>query len=295
MGKYIDLSDIKDTLGSQAINAGQSFLAGKVTNAFSLLMEDEGMKAMTNAAASGIGLYSTVSQVFENDNYESIIESLSADLLNKATESITKGVSEVAVDFVNKHVDAITRVPKDIVSNSLAYFNSYKLSITDIIKEYIVPKEYQTKIEIEAAETNKKATFINKMKDKYMENRSYIVEGINTGLSYVNLVMSYIGQGPEWVESKMDKGIGWCVEQAQNKANEQWKIDKENIDKFVKNTSDEIGSRMTEEYNNILRKQAQKIIAEKEKEIQKLVTKAITLLQKSKLQIMAKIGINLPI
>ena len=66
MGKYVDLSGMYDTLSAQAINAGQSFLAGKVTSTFSSIKNDEGVQALTNAATTGIGLYSTVSEGVKN-------------------------------------------------------------------------------------------------------------------------------------------------------------------------------------------------------------------------------------
>lgn len=300
MSKYIDLSDIKDTLTAQAINAGQSFLAGKVTSTFTKVSEDEGVQALTNAATAGIGLYSTISTLTGDTGngqtgLEVALTGVVSDLTNKITESITKQGTEIALDFVNKHIDAVTSIPKGISEISLAYFNSYKLSITDLIKEFITPQEPEIEKQTKNQEENDQKNFITDIKEKYMKNRSYITGFINDGVSYINLITSYIQQGPDWVESKAEEGIKSVASKIQKAADKQWDNDKKAIDKFIKSRGEQIGQRMVDNYNNILRNQAQKITADKEKEIQKLVTKASTVLQKAKLKIMSLTGINLPI
>ena len=300
MSKYIDLSDIKDTLTAQAINAGQSFLAGKVTSTFTKVSEDEGVQALTNAATAGIGLYSTISTLTGDTGngqtgLEVALTGVVSDLTNKITESITKQGTEIALDFVNKHIDAVTGIPKGILEISLAYFNSYKLSITDLIKEFITPQEPEIEKQTKNQEENDQKNFITDIKEKYMKNRSYITGFINDGVSYINLITSYIQQGPDWVESKAEEGIKSVASKIQKAADKQWDNDKKAIDKFIKSRGEQIGQRMVDNYNNILRNQAQKITADKEKEIQKLVTKASTILQKAKLKIMSLTGINLPI
>lgn len=294
MGKLIDLSDMKDTLSAQAINAGQSFLAGKVTSTFTKIAEDEGVQALTNAASTGIGLYSTISNLADG-GMVSALTGVASELTNKITEAIAKQGVEIATDFVNKHINAIISVPKDIVEMSLAYFNSNKLSITDLIKEFITPQELEIEKQTLSNEANDQKNFITDMKEKYMKNRSYITGFINDGVSYINLITSYIQQGPDWVESKAEEGIKSVASKIQKAADKQWDNDKKAIDKFIKSRGEQIGQRMVDNYNNILRNQAQKITADKEKEIQKLVTKASTVLQKAKLKIMSLTGINLPI
>lgn len=293
MGKYVDLSGMYDTLSAQAINAGQSFLAGKVTSTFSSLKNDEGVQALTNATTTGIGLYSTVSEVVKNA--EVAATSLVSELANYATEAITTEASKIVTDFVNKHIDAVTSIPKGIIDTSLTYFNENKLSIGDLSKTFITDQEKINAQNIQKNEEERKTNFITDMKDKYMKNRSKISAAVDIGLSYVNLVTSYIEQGPQWVESKIDEGVEFCVSYIQKCADKQWEIDKKAIDDFIKNEGETVGKRMADEYNTILTKEAQKIVTNKEKEIQKLLTKANTLLQKAKLVIMALTGINLPI
>jgi len=294
MGKLIDLSDMKDTLSAQAINAGQSFLAGKVTSTFTKIAEDEGVQALTNAASTGIGLYSTISNLADG-GIESALTGVASELTNKITEAIAKQGVEIAADFVNKHINAITSVPKDIAERSLAYFNSNKLSITDLIKEFITPQELEIEKQTLSNEANDQKNFITDMKEKYMKNRSYITSFINNGISYINLITSYMQQGPEWVESKAEEGVKAVTSQIQKAADKQWDNDKKAIDKFSQSRAEQIGQRMADGFNNILRNQAHKLTGEKEKLIQKLVTKASTILQKAKLKIMSLTGINLPI
>lgn len=293
MGKYVDLSDMKDTLTAQAINAGQSFLAGKATSTFSKVMESEDMRALTNAATAGMGLYSMSVDLAKN--FEAVGTTLVSTLINHGTEAIMHNVTDIAVDFVEKHVSAVTAIPGDIAKNSLAYFNSYKLSLGDLLKEFIVPIEIAIEEQSVKSEESKQLKFINDIKDKYMKNRTAILNAAETGVSYMNMITSYVEQGPEWVENKIDECIGACVEGVQKVADEQWDIDKKKIDAFVQHTSEEVGSKLVEKYNNILRTQAKKLTDKKQKEIQKLVTDAHTKLQKVKLKIMAKTGINLPI
>lgn len=292
MGKYVDLSEMYDTLSAQAINAGQSFLAGKVTSTFSSIKNDEDVQALTNAATTGIGLYSTISEGVKN--IDIVTTSLVSELANHAMEAITKETVKIITDFVDKHVDAVTGIPKGIVDVSLSHFNEKKVSLGDVLKVFVTDQEKIDALNIKNAEIERKTKFITNIKDKYMKNKSKISSAINVGLSYINLVTSYIEQGPQWVESKMDEGVEFCVSYIQKGADKQWEIDKKAIDDFIKAEGENVGQRMADEFNTILMREAKKIVTNKEKEIQKLITKANTLLQKAKLTIMSLTGINLP-
>ena len=256
MGKYVDLSGMYDTLSAQAINAGQSFLAGKVTSTFSSIKNDEGVQALTNAATTGIGLYSTVSEGVKN--VEVAATSLASELANYATEAITTETAKIITNFVNKHIDAVTGIPKGIVDVSLSYFNEQKLSIGDFLKEFVTDQEKIDAQNVQKAELERKTNFITNMKDKYMKNKSKISAAVDVGLSYVNLVTSYIEQGPQWVESKIDEGVEFCVSYIQKGADKQWEIDKNAIDDFIKTEGENVGQRMADEYNTIFKKRSKK-------------------------------------
>ena len=85
------------------------------------------------------------------------------------------------------------------------------------------------------------------------------------------------------------------IEEIENLINKQWELDKQSYDDFAQKQGNKVGAKLVQLYNDELMQQAKKIENMKQKAEEKIKIQAKKVLQKSKLMIMGKLGINLPI
>ena len=118
---------------------------------------------------------------------------------------------------------------------------------------------------------------------------------VETGTSYIGMVMSYIQNGPEWVINEVDKQIGELVDGAQKEIDKQWEKDKSAYDTKAKLLGDKLGAEMVTKYNNALMA-AQKKAKEKLDKQKKKATNQLTALKaKAASQLGALLGTYIPL
>ena len=293
MGKYIDLGDLSDQLSSQAINAGQSFLAGKLTNVFN----DIGRSPDTDIITGNKDVLTSVAEVGINAAQAAITANAGVNAVNQAimnaddltnalvemgTQVITENAARIAGDYIDSHTKELSKLPATIQSYAMSYFNAYKLSLSDLLKLQVIQTEQLRKE-------------IKKSKEKITKVTGVVSEMTSQVPTYVNMITSYITQGPVWVESKMDEFVGNKTEEIENLINKQWELDKQSYDDFAQKQGNKVGAKLVQLYNDELMQQAKKIENMKQKAEEKIKIQAKKVLQKSKLMIMGKLGINLPI
>jgi hypothetical protein len=306
MGKYIDLGDLSDQLSSQAINAGQSFLAGKLTNVFN----DIGRSPDTDIITGNKDVLTSVAEVGINAAQAAITTNAGVNAVNQAimnaddltnalvemgTQVITENAARIAGDYIDSHTKELSKLPATIQSYAMSYFNAYKLSLSDLLKLQVIQTEQLRKELADKADELSKNEFIKKSKEKITKVTGLVSEMTSQVPTYVNMITSYITQGPVWVESKMDEFVGNKTEEIENLINKQWELDKQSYDDFAQKQGNKVGAKLVQLYNDELMQQAKKIENMKQKAEEKIKIQAKKVLQKSKLMIMGKLGINLPI
>ena len=306
MGKYIDLGDLSDQLSSQAINAGQSFLAGKLTNVFN----DIGRSPDTDIITGNKDVLTSVAEVGINAAQAAITANAGVNAVNQAimnaddltnalvemgTQVITENAARIAGDYIDSHTKELSKLPATIQSYAMSYFNAYKLSLSDLLKLQVIQTEQLRKELADKADELSKNEFIKKSKEKITKVTGLVSEMTSQVPTYVNMITTYITQGPVWVESKMDEFVGNKTEEIENLINKQWELDKQSYDDFAQKQGNKVGAKLVQLYNDELMQQAKKIENMKQKAEEKIKIQAKKVLQKSKLMIMGKLGINLPI
>ena len=132
------------------------------------------------------------------------------------------------------------------------------------------------------------------MKTKMNSVTSDINEYVSIGTSYIQMVTSYIANGPDWVTDQIDKQLGNLCETAENAVNKQWEKDKNMYNESAKNTGDAIGAEMVERYNKTLQKSQEKLLKKIENNKKIALAKAAALLGKNKTKIASMTGIYIP-
>ena len=335
MGKYIDLGDLTDQLSTQIVDAGQSFLAGKLTNVFNDIGRDPDSHLLTggpltadeadsgggagggaeaggaagflasilgigtSVATAGANIAAAASSVANGLNIakQAVMDvgTLTEALVEKGAQAIAENAARIAGDYVNNHTKAMAKLPATIQSYAMAYFNAYKLSLSDLLKDQVENVEDKIQKVADAADELAKNDFLKKAKEQVTKVTGKASEMAAQIPTYVNMITTYILQGPQWIESKMDEFIGSKTEEIEKMVNKQWELDKKAYDEFAQKQGDKIGAKLVGRFNEELRKQAKKIENLKKKVEEKLKIETNKILQKAKLVIMAKLGINLPI
>ena len=123
---------------------------------------------------------------------------------------------------------------------------------------------------------------------------SSINEYVSIGTSYIQMVTSYIANGPDWVTDQIDKQLGNLCETAETAVNKQWEKDKNIYNESAKSTGDAIGAEMVERYNKTLQKSQEKLLKKIENNKKIALAKAAALLGKNKTKIASMTGIYIP-
>jgi hypothetical protein len=203
-------SEMFDILSNQAINAGANFLSGKATSAFQ------------SAANSKIG-QETV-ELASNLAAATSIVAMSPDIVKNLTQSIfTMTTNLVATESARILTEGVTKitakavaVPKDIVSYSTSYFNKHKKKIGDLVAE--LSKTSEDRVE----EFNKKAeeAIKNAAKEKMDKIKGNIEKGISmvndTIGPVINMVSTYLQNGPDWIADKINKEVTGVLSYCEN-------------------------------------------------------------------------------
>ena len=257
MGKYIDLGDLTDQLSTQIVDAGQSFLAGKLTNVFNDIGRDPDSHLLTggpltaaeadsgggaggaeaggaagflasilgmgaSVATAGANIATAASSVANGLNIakQAVMDvgTLTEALVEKGAQAIAENAARIAGDYVNNHTKEMAKLPATIQSYAMAYFNAYKLSLSDLLKDQVENVEDKIQKIADAADELAKNDFLKKAKEQVTKVTGKASEMAALVPTYVNMITTYILQGPQWIESKMDEFIGSKTEEIEKMA-----------------------------------------------------------------------------
>lgn len=284
-----------DTLKNCTINAGEAFMAGKITNIAFDATQISGVQGATQLAAAGLGAYGTVSSLFGSGegNIKNIATTLSQEIISKVTQIVTSEITNVVAEYSLKHVNAITNFPMNVQQTAMNYFNENKKSIGDVLKELNEDVEERLKKEMEAKNEKNKKSFIDKMQNTVSEVNDKVTKFSKEALEKIALVTSYVENGPEWISDKVDKEIKNVTSAVKKEVDVQWEKDKKLYDEQIKKYGEQVGGEMVEQYDKKL-EQAQKKAKEMlDKQKSATFIKAKMTVIKVKLQLMSKIGISI--
>ena len=249
-----------------------------------------GTLATTPVAAIGaIGAAST----FVN-NPDMLIDA-ATNLVTEVTATITNSAMGLVTSNVEKITMHALQAPKMVQEYTMSTFNKNKLSISDLLKGFEETVEDELK-KLEAEDEKKdQQTSIDKMTKAVSKIKSEVTKIASDANDIAEKITKYIAEGPDTVTSFVNNTIDEKISQIQALTNTEVNKWMKDFDGFCKTQGEKLGTVMAQEYNNVLRKQAQKITANIKKQKSKAKLLAFSAKQKSVLQIMGMTGINVPI
>lgn len=282
-----------DNTASKGLAAkGQSFISNKVSSATASIVSSKTGQTLVNGTATALGTAVFGTQLVKNS--PEILTTLAVQITSEAINVLSGEVAKLVGVYVGNHVNAITTWPAKVQSYAMAYFNTYKMSVGDVLKNLLEAAEDRSKKESEKNKESKMSKFISNMKTKMNSVTSSINEYVSIGTSYIQMVTSYIANGPDWVTDQIDKQLGNLCETAETAVNKQWEKDKNIYNESAKNTGDAIGAEMVERYNKTLQKSQEKLLKKIENNKKIALAKAAALLGKNKTKIASMTGIYIP-
>ena len=282
-----------DNTASKGLAAkGQSFIANKVSSATASIVSSKTGQTLVNGTATALGTAVFGTQLVKNS--PEILTTLAVQITSEAINVLSGEVAKLVGVYVGNHVNAITTWPAKVQSYAMAYFNTYKMSVGDVLKNLLEAAEDRSKNESEKNKESKMSKFISDMKTKMNSVTSDINKYVSIGTSYIQMVTSYIANGPDWVTNQIDKQLGNLCETAETAVNKQWEKDKNMYNESAKNTGDAIGVEMVERFNKTLQKSQEKLLKKIENNKKIAAAKAAALLGKNKTKIASMTGIYIP-
>ena len=303
-------TNLWDTLGQYASDAGQNFLHGQVTNAFNIINSTDLVRCTLSYVNTGIGAGKMASNVVTNlkneaaskgisvqqlvfDQAQSEIESIIHEITGSVVNYVTTMSSELVLDTTKKLARRTTQMPINIVTKSKSYFLQNQRPYSYFLNEVFQNQDDLTEALDEEQKKEEEKSFI----DKTTYTINNIAGKINPYLSkttaVINGVMTYYQAGPDILQQYIMENVAQIQSQINDVVNDTTKDIYKEIDEFENKQSSAIGKKMVEQYEAQQRKLANK--AKQKMETSKTLTKLLTnsLKQKAKLEIMAKTGVSI--
>lgn len=224
------------------------------------------------------------------------LSQLAISMAADASKKVATEITGVYAEYAGKHTSKIGSLPNEITQKSLQVFNEKKLTLGEILKTLNSNEDEESDKEMEEGEKKATSNFINKTKEKINKTKEKVQKITNAANTYIPMVLSYIDNGPTWVQTQLDKQINGWTQNIRNDLNVRWKeIDYPAYKEFIDATGEKIGTRMANQFNEKLKKKAIKQQNKTRKIASKAKTKLKTVAQKAKILIAAKTGIYIPV
>lgn len=283
--------DTYKTLSDQAINAGSNFLSGQTTNAFNKAMSVSSVQSLTQLTTASIGAGFVIKESLNPE----ILKQITTQLVNTTITTVSTASAEIAAKAVSKLTEKIVNIPKSVTSYAMTYFNTYKMSLGEVLKELLAGSETIATQETEKSENNQLKNFLGKTEGFLTNMNDKISYYTNKVTPVVEMVTSYVANGPDWIADKLNKEVNGVITDISSFANQQTQTAEKNIDDFCRKTGEKRGKKMVESYNKALEKQAKKQQAQINAAKTKAIGVAKAAMQQAILKVMALTGINLPV
>lgn len=245
--------------------------------------------------AGNIGAAVQLGKAIEGMVDSGAIQDLIMGLTKTTVDTITSRTTQMITGAVTTITAKTVSIPVDITKAAMTYFNTYKMSLSQMLKE--LEKEAEEKVAAETTESEKKtqSIFNDKVKGnikKLQDGMSALNDGLSAGIS---MISSYLENGPEWIANKLDKEVQEKLSYAETFVNKGVKAVTDEIDQFTSNQGEAVGKNLTEEYNAFLQQKAKVQLAKIMELKAKAIAKAKALMQEAILLLMGLLGINIPV
>lgn len=297
MGKYVTKNKLKKILGEQtynnleqnAINRGEAFLSGQVTNAFNKIDNfTYATNIVGNVSTSALALYSLGQHISQTDTGQ--IAQMAKDMTMSFASSTIRQLTETATSMIATKTANLIPTISEMQSKTMSYYNEYVTPMDEIMKKILIPKEDDIKLKEKEQQIKKQKKTIEKIKTaiSYVQSTAKTINEWTT--TYIGMITTYMNEGPDWVANQLDKLTETAVEKTAYIINEGAKPIENYRNKVVEDVSRWAGKTIANIQNKEMEKAVKKLNSMKSTTFSKLTTKAAIAKQSAKIQILAKLG-----
>ena len=291
-------NELGDKLRSVEMDVTSSFLSGTICSPLLATVDNASMQAQAIArgtlnAAAKAGLYITKDGL----RYDPTVMTDTAGLIvNSAMQSAT---SEL-VRLKDNAIREITYIPDPslIVKKAISYFAynvQNEIKINELLDDLHVDEDKKEE-ERKDKHVNKTFDKINKFITYQLPKVSYTINTVSYNINNaINTATAYMSFGPEWVSENVAYYIADGSYIAETFLNDKTKKLNDYKMELYNRAAKSISDEMTKQYEELIKQNVKEINDEQEVGKAKAKSKAMSLIQKANLAIMAKTGIKIPI
>lgn len=295
-----DVDNLKGSLGPDkfeelkgaAVDKGMAFLSGQITSSMNKVFSNKEVAGSISTVTKGLGTGMAVAGMVKNPQ---MIQELTQNIILGATDTAVKEFTAITGKIAGKIVQIPASIPQKIATSTQTYFNQYKKSLGDIIKEISSEQSEQADKEAENADEKDKKDKTNKAKEKLQKAKDKIDKGLDLLNTYLGEACKYIEEGPDMLAAEVDKRIDQVVTMVNNEVDQVIQDVEKDIDQYCDKIGEKAGMKLADTYNKALRKTAEKQLAVTKTVKQKAMALVFKVKQIAILKVMALTGINIPV
>lgn len=280
-----------------AVEKGTSWLTGHDTTAFSNLGPNA-VQFGSNVAAAGAITYETIESI-KNGEVIAMVEAMASQAVSEVGARIGKLIGE----YTGRATSLVTSIPERIGKETVRrvtkpYVNQgeeHIMTLAEFIKIVIGPTESLERDKEEKHESKAKSEKLKKAKKIITEAVRIANKFMADANKRINYIKKYALEGPEWVANELSDIIDDAELEVRKLLDEDFNYLEELVDNWAKEEGKKLGGQIVQKTNKELHKLANKIRNDNEEAITQAKIKAKSVLQKGKLFIMSKLGINISV
>ena len=291
-------NELGDKLRSVEMDVTSSFLSGTICSPLLATVDNASMQAQAIArgtlnAAAKAGLYITKDGL----RYDpTVMTDMAGLIVNSAMQS---AMSEL-VRLKDNAIREITYIPDPslIVKKAISYFAynvQNEIKINELLDDLHVDEDKKEE-ERKDEHVNKTFDKLNKFITYQLPKVSYTINTVSYNINNaINTATAYMAFGPEWVSENVAYYIADGSYIAETFLNDKTKKLNDYKMELYNRAAKSISDEMTKQYEELIKQNVKEINDEQEVGKAKSKSKAMSLIQKANLAIMAKTGIKIPI
>lgn len=226
-----------------------------------------------------------------SNSIQDIIIDLSSGIMKEVSAETGKMIGNLST----RSAQLAISIPIRIKENSIESFNENKKSFGEILNEVMNEQGAQSEEIQEILEQQSQENIIDKC-NKSISNAIFLVGStVNELSNNINSCMRYYDEGIDTLLYEINNCITNKIGSLHKQLNEQMNDIEKNVDLSCKEQGDRIGTKLAEQYNQELKKQAENQLAKIKKTKTKANMVAIKAKQSAALNVMSLTGVNIKI
>lgn len=289
-----------------AINPGKNFLLSKVTSPFLKQHKADDVKAdlknVEQIIKNGLRIVNPIKASLQIDPDLMDIDVLAQleDFASSFGENIMNEVKnageQIVKDFTSKIAKDISKIPMDVTSKVASKVTEgIQDMLKEVIEELTTSAEERFEKDAEKQEEDAISKTISSITEQVTLISKIIEDTMAAEQAIISQIQRYPEQGAQFMQEQAQKQIDNAKNAATAAINVQYDKYKQKIEDWEDDMAERIAQKMKAKMKITITQQQKKLFDDIKKNVLIIKTNAHKILQVAKLQIMAMLGINLPI